>query len=107
MFYTDGKLQYPVRIEAPKLILVCALQQATGGAEGEIHVLMQYLFRGWRSRGPTAARKLSRSQRSRGRSARLRPPAQPRAALRTLPGTAAAPSRSAPRIRRRRMPIAC
>ncbi|MCB4822462.1 manganese catalase family protein [Roseicella aerolata] len=52
MFYTDGKLQYPVRVEKPNPIFARALQQAIGGVEGEIRVMMQYLFQGWGSRGP-------------------------------------------------------
>ena len=51
MFYTDGKLQYPVRVETPNPIFARALQQAIGGVEGEIRVMMQYLFQGWGSRG--------------------------------------------------------
>lgn len=52
MFYTDGKLQFPVRVETPNPIFARALQQAIGGVEGEIRVMMQYLFQGWGSRGP-------------------------------------------------------
>jgi Mn-containing catalase len=52
MFYTDGKLQYPVRVERPNPVFARALQQAIGGVEGEIRVMMQYLFQGWGSRGP-------------------------------------------------------
>ena len=52
MFYTDGKLQYPVRVEKPNPIFARALQQAIGGVEGEIRVMMQYMFQAWGSRGP-------------------------------------------------------
>jgi len=52
MFYTDGKLQYPVRVEKPNPLFARALQQAIGGVEGEIRVMMQYLFQAWGSRGP-------------------------------------------------------
>src|SRR5215212_3342661 len=52
MFYTDGKLQFPVRVETPNPHFARALQQAIGGVEGEIRVMMQYLFQGWGSRGP-------------------------------------------------------
>ncbi len=52
MFYTDSKLQYPVRVERPNPIFARALQQAIGGVEGEIRVMMQYLFQGWGGRGP-------------------------------------------------------
>ena len=52
MFYMDGKLQYPVRVERPNPVFAKALQQAIGGVEGEIRVCLQYLFQGWGSRGP-------------------------------------------------------
>ncbi len=52
MFYTDGKLQYPVRVERPNPLFARALQQAIGGVEGEIRVMMQYMFQGWGARGP-------------------------------------------------------
>lgn len=52
MFYMDGKLQYPVRVEKPNPLFARALQQAIGGVEGEIRVCLQYLFQGWGSRGP-------------------------------------------------------
>lgn len=56
MFYMDGKLQYPVRVEKPNPIFAKALQQAIGGVEGEIRVCLQYLFQGWGARGPTKYR---------------------------------------------------
>jgi Mn-containing catalase len=52
MFYSDGKLQYPVRVELPNPVFARALQQAIGGVEGEIRVMMQYMFQAWGSRGP-------------------------------------------------------
>jgi Mn-containing catalase len=52
MFYMDGKLQYPVRVEKPNPVFARALQQAIGGVEGEIRVCLQYLFQGWNARGP-------------------------------------------------------
>ena len=52
MFYSDGKLQYPVRVERPNPVFARALQQAIGGVEGEIRVMMQYLFQAWGDRGP-------------------------------------------------------
>jgi len=52
MFYMDGKLQYPVRVEKPNPVFARALQQAIGGVEGEIRVCLQYMFQGWGSRGP-------------------------------------------------------
>jgi Mn-containing catalase len=51
MFYMDGKLQYPVRVERPNPVFARALQQAIGGVEGEIRVCLQYMFQGWGSRG--------------------------------------------------------
>ncbi len=52
MFYQDGKLQYEVRVDKPNPVFARALQQAIGGVEGEIRVMMQYLFQAWGSRGP-------------------------------------------------------
>ena len=51
MFYTDNKLQFPVRVERPNPVFARALQQAIGGVEGEIRVALQYLFQGWGARG--------------------------------------------------------
>ena len=56
MFYTDGKLQFTVRVEKPNPVFARALQQAIGGVEGEIRVMLQYLFQAWGSRGPTKYR---------------------------------------------------
>jgi Mn-containing catalase len=52
MFFTDGKLQYKVRVDTPNPLFARALQQAIGGVEGEIRVMLQYLFQAWGSRGP-------------------------------------------------------
>src|SRR3712207_151516 len=52
MFYSDGMLQYQVRCERPNPVFARGLQQAIGGVEGEIRVMMQYLFQAWGSRGP-------------------------------------------------------
>lgn len=52
MFYSDGKLQYPVRVETPDPLFARALQQAIGGVEGEIRVAMQYFFQAMGARGP-------------------------------------------------------
>lgn len=52
MFYTDGKLQYPVRVERPNPYFARALQQAIGGVEGEIRVCLQYMFQAFGARGP-------------------------------------------------------
>ncbi|MBY5447185.1 catalase [Rhizobium leguminosarum] len=51
MFYTDGKLQFPVRVESPDPHFARALQQAIGGVEGEIRVAMQYFFQACGARG--------------------------------------------------------
>lgn len=52
MFFADSRLQFPVRVETPDPLFARALQQAIGGVEGEIRVMMQYLFQAWGSRGP-------------------------------------------------------
>ena len=56
MFYTDGKLQYPVRVEKPDPVFARALQQAIGGVEGEIRVALQYMFQAFGARGPSKYR---------------------------------------------------
>ncbi len=56
MYYTDKKLQFPVRVEKPNPIFARMLQQAIGGVEGEIRVCMQYFFQAWGSRGPAKYR---------------------------------------------------
>jgi Mn-containing catalase len=56
MFYTDGKLQYPVRVEEPSPVFARMLQQAIGGIEGEIRVCLQYFFQAWGNRGPVKYR---------------------------------------------------
>jgi Mn-containing catalase len=42
----------PFAWSGPIPIFARALQQAIGGVEGEIRVMMQYMFQGWGSRGP-------------------------------------------------------
>ncbi len=56
MFYVDKRLQFPVRVEKPNPVFARALQQAIGGVEGEIRVMMQYMFQAWGSRGPAKYR---------------------------------------------------
>lgn len=56
MFYTDGKLQFPVRVERPNPVFARALQQAIGGVEGEIRVCLQYMFQAFGARGPAKYR---------------------------------------------------
>jgi Mn-containing catalase len=51
MFYSDGKLQYPVTVAKPDPLFARALQQAIGGVEGEIRVCMQYFFQAMGARG--------------------------------------------------------
>ena len=58
MFYTDGRLQYPVRVDKPDPVFARALQQAIGGVEGEIRVCMQYMFQAFGARGPAKYRDL-------------------------------------------------
>lgn len=58
MYFTDKKLQYPVRVDKPNPIFARALQQAIGGVEGEIRVALQYFFQAWGSRGPAKYRDL-------------------------------------------------
>jgi manganese catalase len=58
MFYTDKKLQFPVRVETPNPLFARALQQAIGGVEGEIRVALQYFFQAWGARGPAKYRDL-------------------------------------------------
>lgn len=47
MYYTDGKLQFEVRVEKPNPLFAKMLQQGIGGAEGEMRVCMQYFFQAW------------------------------------------------------------
>ncbi|ADV68791.1 manganese catalase family protein [Deinococcus maricopensis] len=56
MFYHDNKLQYTVRVDTPDPRFARLLQQAIGGVEGEIRVMLQYLFQAWGNRGPTKYR---------------------------------------------------
>jgi len=56
MFYHDNKLQYPVRVDTPNPAFARMLQQAIGGVEGEIRVMLQYLFQSFGARGPTKYR---------------------------------------------------
>jgi Mn-containing catalase len=58
MYYTDGKLQYTVRVDSPNPLFAKMLQQAIGGVEGEIRVSMQYFFQAWGARGPKKYRDL-------------------------------------------------
>lgn len=52
MFYHDSRLAFPVRVEKPNPLFAKMLQQAIGGVEGEIRVMLQYMFQGFGARGP-------------------------------------------------------
>lgn len=52
MFYHDKKLQYTVRVDTPSPFFAKMLQQALGGIEGEVRIMLQYLFQSWNFRGP-------------------------------------------------------
>jgi Mn-containing catalase len=56
MFYHDDRLQYPVRVETPNPTFARMLQQAIGGVEGEIRVMLQYMFQAFGARGPAKYR---------------------------------------------------
>jgi Mn-containing catalase len=56
MFYHDKKLQYTVRVDRPNPQFAKMLQQAIGGVEGEIRVMLQYMFQAWGARGPAKYR---------------------------------------------------
>ena len=58
MFYHDTKLAFPVRVENPNPLFAKMLQQAIGGVEGEVRVMMQYMFQGFGSRGPMKYRNM-------------------------------------------------
>lgn len=56
MFYHDKQTQYTVRVEKPNPLYAKMLQQALGGIEGEMRVMLQYLFQAWNSRGASKYR---------------------------------------------------
>ena len=56
MFFSDPHLAYPVRVDKPNPLYAKMLQQAIGGIEGEIRVMLQYMFQSWGFRGPTKYR---------------------------------------------------
>jgi Mn-containing catalase len=58
MFYHDKQTQYAVRVEKPNPLYAKMLQQALGGIEGEVRVMLQYLFQAFNSRGATKYRDL-------------------------------------------------
>lgn len=58
MFLHDTRLAFPVRVEKPNPLFAKALQQAIGGVEGEIRVMLQYMFQGFGARGPVKYRNM-------------------------------------------------
>ena len=52
MFFHHRDLAYTVRVDRPNPVFARMLQQAIGGPEGEIRVMMQYMFQGFGYRGP-------------------------------------------------------
>ena len=52
MFFHHKELAYTVRVDKPNPVFGRMLQQAIGGPEGEMRVMLQYLFQAWGSRGP-------------------------------------------------------
>jgi Mn-containing catalase len=58
MFVHDSRLAFPVRVEKPNPLFAKMLQQAIGGVEGEIRVMLQYLFQGFGARGPMKYRNM-------------------------------------------------
>ena len=52
MFFHHRDLAYTVRVDKPNPVFARMLQQAIGGPEGEIRVMMQYMFQGFGYRGP-------------------------------------------------------
>ena len=58
MFFHDKKLQFPVRVDSPDPVFARMLQQALGGIDGELRVVLQYLFQASNNRGPAKYRDL-------------------------------------------------
>jgi len=56
MFVHQKELAYRVRCDKPNPAFARMLQQAIGGPEGELRVMMQYLFQAWSERGPARYR---------------------------------------------------
>ena len=56
MFHHTRQLAYTVRVDEPNPRFARMLQQAIGGVEGEIRVMMQYMFQAWGCRGPARYR---------------------------------------------------
>jgi len=58
MFYSDPHLAYTVRCDKPNPLYAKMLQQAIGGIDGEMRVMLQYLFQAWGSRAPEKYRNM-------------------------------------------------
>jgi len=58
MFFHENRLAYTVRVDRPNPRFARALQQAIGGVEGEIRVMLQYLFQAFGQRGPEKYRNM-------------------------------------------------
>jgi Mn-containing catalase len=52
VFFYHKELAYTVRVDNPSPWYATMLQQALGGQEGEIRVMLQYMFQGFGFRGP-------------------------------------------------------
>src|SRR5918912_1946900 len=52
MFHHNKELAYTVRVDKPNPVFGRMLQQAIGGPEGEMRVMLQYLFQAFGYRGP-------------------------------------------------------
>jgi Mn-containing catalase len=58
MFQHIDQLAYTVRVDEPNPVFARQLQQAIGGVEGEIRVMLQYMFQGFNQRGPRQYRNM-------------------------------------------------
>ena len=58
MYYHDRKLQFPVAVNEPSPLFAKMLQQALGGMEGEVRVVLTYMLQAANSRGPAKVRDL-------------------------------------------------
>lgn len=56
MFFHHDELAYTVRVDNPNPVFARMLQQAIGGPEGEMRVMLQYMFQGFGYRGPAKYR---------------------------------------------------
>jgi Mn-containing catalase len=56
VFFHHDELAYTVRVDNPNPVFARMLQQAIGGPEGEMRVMLQYMFQGFGYRGPAKYR---------------------------------------------------